>query len=147
MKIDVSLLEQLPIWDSPNCVFVVSSNVQVNRSNVFQIPIEYLESQNYIAASDLVISKAGWGMIGEAVSANIPLLILNRLSMKEDQNTTNYLKQYHLCETINWEDFITYKIDSSMINDLKESLRGNDSDHQNQSEKIAKDLMRILEGM
>ncbi|ULT56770.1 hypothetical protein L1999_27695 [Neobacillus drentensis] len=63
MKIDVDSLEELPIWDSPDCVFIVSSNVQVNRANVFQIPRDYLESQNYIAASDLVISKAGWGMV------------------------------------------------------------------------------------
>jgi UDP-N-acetylglucosamine:LPS N-acetylglucosamine transferase len=84
MKIGVDVLDQLPIWDSPNCVFLVSFNVQVKRKNVFEIPVNYLESQNYIAASDLVISKAGWGMIGEAVSANVPLLILNRPSMQKD---------------------------------------------------------------
>ncbi|MFS0774825.1 hypothetical protein ABC255_02130 [Neobacillus sp. 3P2-tot-E-2] len=81
MKIGVDSLEQLPIWDSPNCIFLVSHNVQVNHKNVYQIPADYLESQNYIAASDLVIPKAGWGMIGEALSANVPLLILNRPSM------------------------------------------------------------------
>ncbi|PEQ95216.1 hypothetical protein CN481_05000 [Bacillus sp. AFS006103] len=84
MKIGVDALEQLSIRNSQNCVFLVSSNVQVNHSNVFQIPRDYLESQHYIAASDLVISKAGWGMIGEAINANIPLLILNRPSMKEE---------------------------------------------------------------
>jgi hypothetical protein len=65
MKKEVGTLVQLPIWASPNCVFLVSSNVHVDRPNVYQIPSDYLESQNYIAASDLVISKAGWGMIGE----------------------------------------------------------------------------------
>ena len=93
------------MWDSPNCVFLVSSNVQVNRQNVIQIPADYSESQNYIAASDLVISKAGWGMIGEAVSAKVPLLILNRPSMQEDRNTIEYLMSKQLCELIDWEEF------------------------------------------
>jgi hypothetical protein len=142
MKIDVDSLNYLPIWDSPNCVFIVSSNVNVKKSNVFQIPTDYLESQNFIAASNLVISKAGWGMIGEALTANVPLLILNRPSMKEDQNTINYLKQHHLCETIEWEDFNSYQVNFS--NKLKETMTGPFSNHQNQSAKIATDLLAII---
>ncbi|MEH7111518.1 glycosyltransferase [Neobacillus niacini] len=142
MKIDVGILERLPIWESPNCVFLVSSNVHVERPKVFQIPKSYLESQNYIAASDLVISKAGWGMIGEAVSANIPLLILNRPSMKEDQNTIHYLKQHHLCQTIEWDDFGDYQVDPRVIEKLKRY--GHDSNHQNEAEKISKDLLELM---
>ncbi|NYE05887.1 hypothetical protein F4694_002662 [Bacillus niacini] len=141
MKIDVGTLNKLPIWDSPNCVFLVSSNVHVDRPNIFPIPSDYLESQNYIAASDLVISKAGWGMIGEALSADVPLLILNRPSMKEDQNTTNYLNQRNLCETIEWNDFLNYKVDTSKIkSNNKEKVNSND-----QAEKIAADLLEIIQ--
>jgi UDP-N-acetylglucosamine transferase subunit ALG13 len=142
MKIDVGSLNELPIWDSPNCVFLVSSNVQVNRPNVFQIPGDYLESQNFIAASDLVISKAGWGIIGEAISANVPLLILDRTSMKEDQNTIAYLKQHDLCETIDWHTFKTYQVDRSLIDRQKKRLKNNNSN--NQVKKIAADLIRIV---
>ncbi|WP_026568370.1 glycosyltransferase family protein [Bacillus sp. UNC41MFS5] len=144
MKIDVGSLEQLPIWDSPNCVFLVSSNVQVNRPNVFQIPSDYLESQNYIAASDLVISKAGWGMIGEAMSANVPLLILNRASMKEDQNTINYLNKHHLCHTIEWDDFKTYMVDNSTIKGVNRELRESSPSNNNEADKIANDILKIL---
>ncbi|MFB5193640.1 glycosyltransferase family protein [Neobacillus sp. KR4-4] len=144
MKIDVGSLEELPIWDSPNCVFLVSSNVHVNRPNVFQIPSDYLESQNYIAASDLVISKAGWGMIGEAISANVPLLILNRASMKEDQNTINYLKKHHLCHTIEWDDFKDYQVDASTINCVEREMRKNISSNNNEADKIAKDILKIM---
>jgi uncharacterized protein (TIGR00661 family) len=144
MKIEVGLLEELPIWDSPNCNFIVSSNIQVNRSNVYKIPADYLESQNYIAASDLVISKAGWGMIGEALSAKIPLLILNRPSMKEDQNTINYLKQNQLCEIIDWEDFKNYQVDLSIIGKIKNKINNYYSYSTNQAEKIAADLFDII---
>ncbi|WP_163182671.1 glycosyltransferase family protein [Neobacillus sedimentimangrovi] len=143
MKIDVASLEQLSIWNSPNCVFLVSSNVNVNYPNVYQISRDYLESQNFIAASDLVISKAGWGIIGEALSADVPLLILNRPSMKEDQNTIDYLIQRNLCKTINWEEFKTYHINLSIINELKSSIKKNSSYHQKQIEKIVADLMKI----
>ncbi|MBY0145110.1 glycosyltransferase [Neobacillus niacini] len=142
MKIDVGTLDQLPIWDSPNCVFIVSSNVEVDRPNVFQIPSDYLESQNYIAASDLVISKAGWGMIGEALSANIPLLILNRSSMREDQNTIKYLKQHQLCETIEWDDFEKYQVDPLIFGKLK--TPEHNRNHTNEAGKIAKDLLKII---
>lgn len=141
MKIDVGSLEQLPIWNSPDCVFLVSSNVRVNLPNVFHIPADYLESQNYIAASDLVISKAGWGMVGEAVSSNIPLLILNRASMKEDQNTINYLKQKYLCETIEWEDFKTFQINVSKIDNMKKATNYILND---QSKELAADILDVL---
>lgn len=142
MKIDEVSLNELPIWDSPNCVFLVSSNVQVYRTNVIRIPQSYLETQNFIAASDLVISKAGWGIIGEAIAANVPLLILDRSSMKEDQNTIDYLKQHYVCETIDWNTFKTYQVDEALIDRKEKILKNNDVN--NQTEKIAKDLIRIL---
>lgn len=77
MKIEGIEVESLPLWESDNCVFIVSSNVKVDRDNVFSIPIEETESQAYIAASDLVITKAGWGTISEAVVYNVPLLIFD----------------------------------------------------------------------
>ncbi|MEH7440194.1 glycosyltransferase [Neobacillus drentensis] len=142
MKIDVGTLERLPIWSSPDCVFLISSNVQVDLPNTFQIPAGYLESQNYIAASDLVISKAGWGMVGEAVSSNIPLLILNRPSMKEDQNTINYLKQKYICETIEWEEFKTFQINLSKIYKMKKATNYLLI---NQAEEIAANILNILQ--
>ncbi|MFB3165500.1 glycosyltransferase family protein [Neobacillus sp. 179-J 1A1 HS] len=144
MKIEVGTLEQLPIWDSPNCVFLVSSNVHVDRANVFQIPNDYLESQNYIAASDLVISKAGWGIIGEALCANVPLLILNRPSLKEDQNTINYLKQHQLCKTIEWDDFKSYQTDFIKLSKLENSIKAKRLFSNNQAKLIATDLLEII---
>jgi uncharacterized protein (TIGR00661 family) len=144
MKIDVGLLNELPVWNSPGCVFVVSSNVKVNLPNVYRIPDDYLETQNYIAASDLVISKAGWGMIGEAISANVPLLILDRPSMKEDQNTISYLKQHQLCGTIDWEAFMTYQVDQSQLNKWDSMTNEHSSKLCNQAQNIAMDLINII---
>ncbi|SLL17967.1 Uncharacterised protein [Mycobacteroides abscessus subsp. abscessus] len=109
MKIDGIEVESLPLWESDNCVFIVSSNVKVDRDNVFSIPKEETESQAYIAASDLVISKAGWGTVSEAVVYNVPLLILNREGMKEDLNTINYIRKYGLGKTIDWKEMLKYQ--------------------------------------
>ncbi|WP_297991032.1 hypothetical protein [Anoxybacillus sp.] len=112
MKIDIERLERLPIWDSPDCVFIVSSNVQVQGPNVFSIPKDYVESQHYIAAADLVISKPGWGIVSESVCAHKPLLILERQTMKEDQHTISFLKKHHLCKTMTWNELACFVINN-----------------------------------
>jgi len=144
MKIDVGQLERLPIWDSPNCMFIVSSNVQVRKPNVFSIPKDYLESQHYIAAADLVISKAGWGIVSEAVCNRKPLLILDRQTMKEDQNTISFLKANHLCKTITWDELRQFVINEEFANELK-SQHTHDGDFLvNQADIILKEILQVL---
>lgn len=137
MKVNNLDVQSLPLWNSANCVFIVSSNVKIHKENVFSIPFEDTESQNYIAASDLVISKAGWGTISEAVVNGIPLLILNRKELKEDQNTISYIREHQLGEVIEWEEFLTYQ-----INDISKNA-GND--YENEVDRIAGDLISLME--
>ena len=81
-------------------------------------------------------------MVGEALSANVPLLILNRPSQKEDQNTISYLKQHHLCDIIDWDDFRIYQVGSLQKSRvIQENMLSND-----QAEKIAADLLGIILG-
>lgn len=122
MKIDKEMIEHFSFWNSPDCVFITSSNINIRKDNVYSIPKDYLESQNYIAASDLVISKAGWGMASEAVTTNVPLLLINRKTMNEDQNTIHYLKERSLCETIEWEELRTFLIDKNSIKNMKKNI-------------------------
>ncbi|MCM3670909.1 hypothetical protein M3181_18270 [Mesobacillus maritimus] len=143
MKIHLDLLDSLPIWDSLNTSFIVSSNVNVNRENVYQIPFDYNETQNYIAASNLVISKPGWGVIGEALCSNTPLLLLNRSSMREDQNTIKYLKKRHLCKTIDWDVFKSFKVDSDSLK-LFESTDARDSNFKSEARRAAEGILAIM---
>ncbi|MFT8323230.1 MAG: glycosyltransferase [Bacillus sp. (in: firmicutes)] len=144
MKMEQGLLENLPIWDSPDCVFLVSSNIQVAKQNVISIPSDYTESQNYIAASDLVITKAGWGTVSEAVVKQVPLLLINRESMKEDRNTIEALQNKHLCETIQWEDFQTLQLDRGKISAYRKRTKEKGGAQQNQAVRIANDLLAII---
>jgi len=115
MKVDIGTLSELPMWKSPNCKFIVSSNVNVNHPNVYHIPKDAVETQHYVAAADLVLTKAGWGTISEAVCAGVPLLITNRSSMKEDRHTIDYLVRYQLCDLIEWKELESLVVTSSLI--------------------------------
>ncbi|BCB05850.1 glycosyltransferase [Bacillus sp. KH172YL63] len=125
MKITHDSLDGVGLWDQEDVIFIVSSNMNISKGNVFHIPQDYLDSQNFIAAADLAITKAGWGSISEAVIGETPLLIIDRQSMKEDQNTIFFLKDLDLCKTISWEELQSLKINKKVINEYKHHVQKN----------------------
>ncbi|SFD10112.1 glycosyltransferase [Bacillus sp. UNCCL81] len=133
MKIDMPLMN-LPIWSNAENVYIVSANVQAEGNDIFKIPFEYTESQNYIAASDIIITKAGWGTVSEAVNQGKTLYVIDRQSLNEDRNTISYLKQYNLAETITLEKLYS-------INDL--TIR-NEVKCENEVELIVNKICEIL---
>ncbi|ACS99093.1 hypothetical protein [Paenibacillus sp. JDR-2] len=102
MSINVQDLVALKLWEDEACLFIVSSNMKVEHKNIIAIPAFYTESQNYVAASDLVISKPGWSTVGEAVALRKPLYLLHRSKMKEDKNTIQALQDRHPYRMIEW---------------------------------------------
>ena len=61
--------------------------------NVVNLPIDILDTQNYIAASDMVITKAGWSTIGEAVLGHTNLVLIERPSSNEDSFNIEKIKK------------------------------------------------------
>ena len=61
--------------------------------NIIQLPIDILDTQNYIAASDIVITKAGWGTIAEAIIGHTNLVLIERPSAKEDTFNIEKIKE------------------------------------------------------
>jgi Glycosyltransferase family 28 C-terminal domain/Glycosyl transferase family 1 len=138
LKIDIGDISNLPLWDDPNCVFVVSQNMNVHHPNIHQVPAGYNEVQNIVAASDLVISKAGWGTCAEAVIAGKPLLLIERKGFKEDQNTTEALLADGLAKVVQWEDLD--KIDFTQIISSYKPTRI----LENNSDQISSDILSLL---
>jgi hypothetical protein len=64
--------------------------------------------------------------------------------MKEDQNTISYLKQHQLCETIDWEAFLTYQVDQSILDKWDSKTNEHSSKLCNQAQKIAMELINII---
>lgn len=63
---------------------------------IVELPIDILDTQNYIAASDIVITKAGWGTIAEAIIGHTSLVLIERPSAKEDSFNISEIKQNKL---------------------------------------------------
>ncbi|MCQ6558888.1 hypothetical protein [Paenibacillus mendelii] len=103
MSVDVHDLSELAMWEDDRCRFIVSSNMAIERENVFRIPGDYTESQNYVAIADVVITKPGWGTVSEAVKLNKPLVLLDRNFFAEDRHTVEALKGRHPYRLIEWE--------------------------------------------
>lgn len=103
MSIQASGLDSLKMWQDDSCEFVVSSNMNMVGKNIHSIPSSYTESQNYVAAADVIITKPGWGTVGEAVSLFKPLLLLNRDVMSEDHNMINSLTGRHPYQLKSWD--------------------------------------------
>ncbi|GGD76155.1 hypothetical protein [Paenibacillus nasutitermitis] len=103
MSVGVDDLAELPLWDDESCLFIVSGNMKVERANVFRIPGDDTESQNYVAASDIVMTKPGWGTVSEAVKLNKPLILLDRSSFTEDVSTIDALNNRHPYGLMSWE--------------------------------------------
>lgn len=106
MSINVQELADMKLWTNEDYLFIVSSNMKVKHENVVSIPASYTESQNYVAASDVVISKPGWSTVGEAVVLQKPLILLHRSSMREDENTIRALQSIHPYQMAEWEQLI-----------------------------------------
>ena len=46
-----------------------------------------------MGASNFIISKAGWGTVAEAISSNIPMVLLEREGVLEDSHIIEELKK------------------------------------------------------
>ena len=57
--------------------------------NVVNIPPEEVETQNYIAMCDLIVSKPGYGTVSEAIRAKIPMFLLKRDGVELPGKLTN----------------------------------------------------------
>ncbi|GGH84248.1 UDP-N-acetylglucosamine transferase subunit ALG13 [Pullulanibacillus pueri] len=122
MKIDVESLDHYSLWKNDHCVFIVSSNTNVDGENIYKIPTEYTESQNFIAAADIIISKPGWGTISEALQSDKPLIIVHRRGMNEDENTIQYLQDRNRCYLIDWEEVMDLQFDEKLLATLNSQI-------------------------
>ena len=68
----------------PGLRILVSSHLLFPEEHIISIPDGEMETQNYLAACDLIVSKCGYSTISEAVRAGVPLLLYRREGFAED---------------------------------------------------------------
>lgn len=104
-SVDLNYFNRMNFFDCKNYNFLFSDGVSIEGDNIFKIPADYLETQNYIAACDYVVTKAGWSTVSEALQAHVPLLIIKRIDNIEDQITTSKIENIKVGKSITIEEF------------------------------------------
>lgn len=92
-----------------NYDFVVTEGIKLEGNNVTYLPKEIANTQDYIKASDYIITKAGWGTIAEILCANKKCAVLSRNSIAEDRNTIQKLKALNLAVEVKYEENLDIK--------------------------------------
>lgn len=92
-----SPLEKLPLLKDTRWLPVVSSGMELPDTalEAARIPDDETESQLYMAACDIVLTKPGWGTVAEAVCHGKPLALLERSLFREDRCTVEALIGKH----------------------------------------------------
>ena len=66
--------------------FIVTFGLKFTGSNVTCLPVETDNTNDYIAAADYCITKAGWGTIAEEMIAGKKTALINRPDVPEDMD-------------------------------------------------------------
>lgn len=97
-------LENINVKNFDGCIFTTSGLSITGNNNVIKLSINTLDTQNYIAASSIVIAKAGWGTISEAIIAKRKLVLIEREDVIEDTYNIKELKNRNFAISIKDSD-------------------------------------------
>ena len=86
------------------------------NATVVHLPVETFDTHNYLAASDTIIAKAGWGTISEALLSKRNLVLIEREGVLEDTENIEELKRRGVAVSIKESNLA--RIDMQAINEL-----------------------------
>ena len=129
--------------DNYDGTIFVTSGINITatgNANVVQLPVETFDTHNYLAASDIVIAKAGWGTISEALLSKRNLVLIERKGVLEDTENIEELKRRGVAVSIKESDL--ERIDMQAISDLiaENIVRENLDAYQNAVGDILREL-------
>ncbi len=73
--------------------FVSTFSVKLRGDNVTTLPADTPNTQDYVAAADYCIAKAGWSTVAEMMLAGVPFAALNRPDVAEDTMTIREIER------------------------------------------------------
>lgn len=86
--------------------FYFTEGINITGQNAFRLEKSTVNTHDYIGASDLVITKAGWSTVAEAICSKKPMLVLERKDNSEDMNTIENLNRYSIIKTFTIDDLL-----------------------------------------
>lgn len=73
---------------------IKTSGIEVESSApVVELPLTASNTQDYVAASEMIITKAGWGTIGEGLVGHTPMLLIERDVREDSEMTADLVKR------------------------------------------------------
>lgn len=121
--------------------FIVTKGINLKGNNVTYLPIDITNTQDYIKASDYIITKAGWGTIAEVLCAGKKCAVLSRDSIAEDRNTIKQLKNMNLAVEVMYEE--NFDIED-IIRQLDELSSNKTYNFENQYKVIANKIVSCM---
>jgi UDP:flavonoid glycosyltransferase YjiC (YdhE family) len=111
-------LDNIQVDNYTGTIFTTSGiNITANtNAKVVQLPVETFDTHNYLAASDTIIAKAGWGTISEALLSKRNLVLIEREGVLEDTENIEELKRRGVAVSIKETDLA--RIDLHAIKEL-----------------------------
>lgn len=97
--------------------FYTTEGVPLTGSNVTTVPYTTLNTQDYVAAADYVITKAGWGTVAECLLSRKPMGLFARDSVLEDRTTIRLLEEQGLAVKITYEQLADMP---ALLNELEQ---------------------------
>jgi UDP-N-acetylglucosamine:LPS N-acetylglucosamine transferase len=125
-----------------NYDFIVTEGINLEGNNVIYLPREITNTQDYIKASDYIITKAGWGTIAEILCANKKCAVLSRNSIAEDRNTIEKLKHMNLAVEVKYEDDFDIENILKQLNEL--NFNDKDYEFENHYKDIANKIVSCM---
>ncbi|TDT46086.1 glycosyltransferase [Fonticella tunisiensis] len=125
--------------------FIYTEGIKLRGNNTYKLPVDTGNTQDYIKASEIIITKAGWSTISESICAQRPILVLNRPEIKEDVNTINNLLNLKIANTIEFNQLDEENL-SILIEETKkliENYRFLPDRYKNSSKEIASSLLKL----
>jgi len=96
---------QFPDELRENYSVLVSSGYDLIDNPDYVIPEDETESQDYIAACDLIISKFGYGIVSEGIKSRTPMILAKR-NILEDEKGMEKLAKFRMVDEVSRSDLI-----------------------------------------
>lgn len=90
----------------PGLRILVSSHLVFPEEDIISIPDSEMETQNYLAACDLIVSKCGYSTISEAVRVGVPLFLYRREGFVEDAYLIDAVTAEGFGREISWDALV-----------------------------------------
>jgi uncharacterized protein (TIGR00661 family) len=139
------LNEKIILPDDEN-FYIYTDGLELIGKNSYKIPLSLLNTHEYIAASDLIITKAGWSTVSEAVISRIPILVIDR-QIIEDKNIINGLIKMGVAKEIKIEalyNILKQLKFEEIIGRLNMNYDHNNIDIENRSFEIANKILNLI---